>query len=247
MLLGLGLGLGTSSPPATYPVLVSTPLALWLDATYNPSITIVSSKVSVWADRSGNGRDASQSVALQRPTLGTAINSTQTLRFTRTPNALYLSLGDFSAFTAAELFLVLKVDTIATDQGILTFTTVANSGSSYVKTVFADARVFENFMSSTSRDILVGAGVPDRTVARVYNVISTASEYTVNFGTTQVYTSGTNTVACGPTSFIGQAGPDPFNQNTDGDIGEVLIYEDKLSGADRTAVLSYLNAKWGTT
>lgn len=49
------------------PALIST--ALWLDATDASTVTTVSGGVSQWNDKSGNNRNAAQSIANSRPTL----------------------------------------------------------------------------------------------------------------------------------------------------------------------------------
>lgn len=73
--IGIGLrsyvGLDSKNPPWT-PAQLST--ALWLDAADTSTITLSGPRVSQWADKSGNGRNATQGVAANQPGWGVGRN-----------------------------------------------------------------------------------------------------------------------------------------------------------------------------
>lgn len=61
------------------PAFLAAPPKLWLDD--QSPITLASSAVSVWGDRSGNAWDVSQSTAANRPVLGSGLNGRRTILF----------------------------------------------------------------------------------------------------------------------------------------------------------------------
>jgi hypothetical protein len=64
--------------------------ALWLDAADRPTLTLSGSSVTAWADKSGNGRNATQSVSGNRPTYSA---SQGTVSFTASSSS-FLNLPD---------------------------------------------------------------------------------------------------------------------------------------------------------
>lgn len=72
-------------------------LALWLRA--DLGVTEVAGRVSVWADQSGNGRDATQGTAANRPEKVTnVLNGQPIIRFESDPSILAFNLLSTSAF-----------------------------------------------------------------------------------------------------------------------------------------------------
>ena len=83
------------------PALIST--ALWLDAADASTITTVSGAVSQWNDKSGNGRNATQTTAGNRPATGTAtLNGRNVIRYDATDD--FLSLSNTAGLTSATAF-----------------------------------------------------------------------------------------------------------------------------------------------
>lgn len=79
MLQRMALLAATNSAAAAWtPAQITT--ALWLDAADSATITTVGGAVSQWNDKSGNGRNAAQSTAGNRPLL-TTVSGLQILRF----------------------------------------------------------------------------------------------------------------------------------------------------------------------
>jgi hypothetical protein len=79
---------------------------------------------------------------------------------------------------------------------------------------------------------------------RSTSVISTSSEWTAHRDTTQLYTTGTNTFSA-PGAGIGLLGVGGV-RGSSMDLGETVIFSDKLSSGDRTKMLAYLKSKWAT-
>ena len=83
------------------PALLST--ALWLDAADASTVTTVSGAVSQWNDKSGNGRNATQATAGNRPATGTAtLNGRNVIRYDATDD--FLSLSNTADLTSATAF-----------------------------------------------------------------------------------------------------------------------------------------------
>jgi hypothetical protein len=95
------------------PSLITT--ALWLDAADASTVTTVSSAVSQWNDKSGNGRNAAQSTAGNRPEYQSAAqNGLNAVRFTAA-SAHFLTAGTTSTWnflhngTGSAVFFVSRV------------------------------------------------------------------------------------------------------------------------------------------
>lgn len=248
--LGLGLSRQTASSgagPWTFASPTSQALALWLDPTDNTKITLASGKVATWSDKSGNARNYAQSVALIRPTLGTGINSKQTMKFSGDGLGTPL-IGPVFSLTGAEAFIVRKQllpDAIQIG-GIWRFGTGGGSFGTFDLIPFSDSHNYDGFGSTVRRD--TGAQTADTfyTSPGIYSVVSTASEWTSYINGVQQFTTGTNTVGwCASGSILGATG-DPISPSfpTESEFGDVLIYGGKLSPADRAAVLAALASKW---
>lgn len=77
--------------------------ALWLDAADASTVTTVSGAVSQWNDKSGNGRNATQATAGNRPATGTAtLNGLNVIRYDATDD--FLSLSNTAGLTTATTF-----------------------------------------------------------------------------------------------------------------------------------------------
>ena len=90
---------------------------------------------------------------------------------------------------------------------------------------------------------MTGDPTPALTTWRLYNVVSTSSEWTSYIDGIQHFTTGTNTVAFTATTKLGA-----YDVNTmDGDIAEVIIYSAKLSSPDWVQTKAYIATKYGLT
>ena len=148
--------------------------------------------VGGWEEKSGSGRpDATQTTTAQKGILQTGIaNGKSIIRFDGTDDNY--DLGDYSDLTAAEIFIVVAVDTDPpvglSTPGLWTF------GSSGTVTLypFTDSKIYDSF-GSTVRKTTVDP-VADLTQFNLYNVVSIAGEWTNRLNGTQLFTTGTNTV-----------------------------------------------------
>ncbi len=214
-------------------------LQLWLKA---DAITGLNDgdRVTTWIDSSGNSRDATQSVAADKPTYKiNIINGKPVVRFAAA-NTEFMNLPNFlTGFGAGEIFLVVKLNNdppVTGSGGIWDFGSDAAS-SHYC---FDDGFIYDEF-ATTARKGTVNP-TPSLAAWRLYNVSSQANEWTSRLDGTQIFTTATNTVGWSTTPKIG--GETFF---CDGDIAELILYSTVLSTADRTAVKTYIAAKYNLT
>lgn len=196
--------------------------------------------VSTWADSSGNSRDLTQT-GTARPTYKTGIlNSLPVVRFDASDD--FLTRTETLSFTAAEVFIVFKVDNdppagIA-QTGLWNF---SDDGALNGHYPYFDGTFYDAF-GSTARKTL-GDLTPDlSTVFRLYNVSTASGAWTARLDGTQVHTDG-NTVGWPSTAYVVGRSRDA-TYFFDGDIAEIVIYSAVLSAGDRDDLEAYFDTKY---
>lgn len=202
--------------------------------------------VSLWRDLSGNGRHFTSSNGGGKPVLRTnVINGLPALRFDTRNFAVgnWMTTTSFaSAFTAAEIFAVVKMDAdppTSVGSGLWNF-----SSPGLNQLIATDGTVKETFGTSAQKNTAINPA-PSFTSWRIYNVITAAGEYTINLDGTQIYTTATNTVqfASGASAYSigGVLGANPFI----GHIAEIIMFPRKLTTPERAEVVAYLDTRFG--
>jgi hypothetical protein len=99
--------------------------------------------------------------------------------------------------------------------------------------------IADNFGSTTRKD---QAGAPEQDLSQyhIYGAVSTSAEWTSRINGTLNYTNSINTVGFSDSPRIGLSQSWYFA----GDMAELVIYNRALSDAERSAVISYLGAKY---
>ena len=262
---------------ATWPTLPAIPqtisgLQLWLDAadpatlfdaTTGGSLVAADGGVGRWADKSGNGRHATQATSANRPARKTAVQGGRdVLRFDGSND--FLESTDFLDLTAGQamtIIAVVKRSATNSTHAILT---------KYAQTNAADDNTADGWglrLESTNRLIFfggtdAGAGntvrLADSTVdASAFTVLSVKVSAGAISGATLYRNSSTipsSATASGAetlesTAFPVLIGALMYTNNVpvqflNGDIAEIIIYNAALSDTDRSAVESYLMSKW---
>ena len=234
------LSYGNTSTVTTLPLFLAFPqsgLRLWLSP---DSIAANGSDVPVWHDLSGNGNDATQVTAANRPQLATTpINGRPAVHFDGTSSYLNLPFP-MNGATAGDLFVVLRAQTPnSTDRTVL-------SVSGRLQYPSASGQIADSFASST--DHAAAPGV-DLTQVHIYNATSSGSEWTSRLERQTVFTTATNTVAMGSGSPAPLLGADTVSGAPGkwfaGDIAEIVIYDRVLSDPERQVVQQQLAARYG--
>lgn len=220
--------------------------ALWLDASDAGSFTYHSgSLISQWDDLSGEGHDATQSNSGLSPERTGTQNGLTTVVFGGEDNPGYLNFADvFSSLTAATFFityaLVEDPPTDVNDTGMFWFGT-ATTRSHHP---YTDGIVYDGFGSTTRKD--TGNPSTDMTAWNTYRVLTKSGEWTSWFDGTQFYTTATNTVGFKTACELGHAFfPATTNYYLNGEVGEVLLYDNDISDDDAADIEDYLATKWG--
>lgn len=194
-------------------------------------------------DRSGNGRDGVFPGTGSRPVMDIgAINGRQAFLFDGT-NDYFESPSSLPSMTNFTFVLVLKGNTnVTTQQNILQ---ANNASASALYTTGSSQRYLSIYSgANVSSTVQLNDGVT-KVWMGTFDSSGTEYQYT-NPDATQIATGdgGTGSIATNNRVYIGtnSGASDYFFK---GWIGEVLIYDTELVGANRTNLFTYLQDKWG--
>ena len=212
-------------------------LKLWLDASDSGTITESSGSVGQWSDKSGNGRNASQSTSSSQP-----IYSSDKLIFDGTDD--FLSFSNLGISDPITLFMALRPHSLSTDDRILSI-----NGNNYHGCLM--------FGSSTSLQLYnVGwytinsstALSPNQstlislTIDSSHNAAATVNGIAQNtLSSSQFLANGVST-NLGGKLFIGSTA---YGNTYDGEFFEVLLLDSAMATNERQKIEGYLAYKWG--
>ncbi len=231
-----------------------TGLQLWLDANDASTLFQDAAKtipagngdvVGAWENKANPGtNDGTQATTAAKPTLHTGVvNGLPIIRFDGTDD--FLNIGDLSALTAAEIFIVVKIDNdppaLAAQSGLWSMGTDGVTPDTHFP--FTTGDIFDVFGTTVRKPSIIPTIALDQW--NIYNVVSISGEWTNRINTVQQHTTGTNTVGFVATAKIGISNGGTFF--LDGDIAEIILYNAKLSTEDRTQLNAYLSNKYGIT
>ena len=214
------------------------------DATTGGSLVAADATVARVEDTSGNGRNFTQSTSTSRPQRKTNIqNGLGALRFNGASKSLSTSvnLSTFIPFGQSTVFFAVSCS-FAFNDAIL-------SRNSCVLHTTSGSRGYCWFRSNNTSYALAFDGT-EKTASLAYTIGTWGVFTTWHDGTNLVYRrngGSDSTVALGSiTSGTGTArlGVNDWS-SLNGDVGEIITYNVALSDADRNAVESYLQNKWG--
>lgn len=227
------IGAGAATVQAAPP---STGLKLWLAA--DTGVTLDGSGgVSTWSDQSGNGNDATQATAANRPTVtANALNGKPVVHFNGASTQYFTLPNLLNGASAGEVLVVLKATAASgsSNRGLWYFGTDPWDWYPY-----SSGGVYTAFGSNAQK--LEGTPTHDITQYHVYDVRSSSALWESQFDGVTFFKNSTNTVAFSSTPYLGCNGN---NYGFDGDIAEILIYDHVLSDADRKTASVYLAQKY---
>jgi hypothetical protein len=199
-----------------------------------------------WSDQSGMGNDAVQNNAGSRPVLiPAAMNGFPIVRF---QNKQLLLSNVMAGATAGEVFVVLRAaNTVAPGapyfNGYSLWRFSAENAPAGSGGFFPDTggNIIEDFGRS-SLVTFVNPGSPiDQPV--LYNVVSSATEWTARLNAVVAYTTSSNTVGFRSEPVLG-ASQGFYSSGFQGDIAEIIIYDHSLMESERRSVVGYLTKKY---
>jgi hypothetical protein len=239
---------------------------LWLDAADSSTITLSTTKVTQWNDKSGNGYNFTQSTSGNQPTYSSAsLNSLNTITFT-SANSTYL-LG-----TASTNFIGTNSLSV---YGIFKTNNSTSGSSVFSKALYgyAAGRILYGYRDpGTPATIVGGIGVASGPNAytdisdtytagswRVFGFVSDRSGWTnttyqngTSIGSTTITADTTTNLTNAFPMLVGaynnssgDANPPQAGYYLDGGVGELLVFNSALTTSQRQQVEGYLARKWG--
>ena len=225
-------------------------LALWLDAADASTITLDgSNNVEQWNDKSGNGRNATQTTVLNRPGYFTnQLNGLPAIRGNSTTAHMTLSGPNMSS---GYTFVWVFNTATTTSSGIYGQYPSSGTGNGIAiwSGLFRSGRTGTSITAPTGQGAL-GAGAP--TTGMIANDCVNPTANTAFRGAwnaserTSTTTQNASTPAAGTATIfaVSPSGPDsPSSEN----IYEIVIYTRVLTTDEKTLLRSYITGKWGLT
>lgn len=224
-----------------------TNLQLWLKS--DLAVSTSGANVTQWADVSGNGMNATQSVSGNRPTLAaSSINGLPAINFSGTSQFLNLPSG-FSNFNGATIFIVTKPNAVTASDVLFDFATTASSNNNIIAMAVAAGTgsvTYNAYNGSTAGAVTSSTGV---LVANTPTLVE-ASQNSLAVAT--IFNNGVQ-VGQGAVQSIPNItrGFNAIGENSTfstgflhGKIAEILVYNTELSASDRANVEGYLFARY---
>lgn len=237
-------------------------LALWLDPTDSSTYTI-STGVSAWNDKSGNGRNFLQDVGNNQPTLSTingktALSFNGTSQFLSSSSTLLTGNGGITLFqvaqgtfpgTAGHLFNH-NTGASGADTNLICVEWRADQGSAWtfgtLRTRAKSLRSSTAYNADQRFDSIDVSGVGAVTVEAGFNS-SSATNTSRWKGTASPSNSGTSDAGSEVGMTIGCRNNSTKSLFYTGLVGEVIAYARLLTAAEINRVQSHLSKKYGYT
>jgi len=232
-------------------------LALWLDAADASSITLNGNGVSAWGDKSENGLSVIQPTALYQPQYTATIGGKPALLFGGAASPAFLGCegGSF----ANETFFMVAARNNGSQEAYAALFAYRQSANTYLSsdadsefvlnrgTVSDDALGFDP-ITSTPTLYTNGVNIPAGSVDGIATENSYSSSPFAVADAQSLLTIYSGTSIAGAKPFIiGADAYEPASRTYRATVGEILIYQNALSEAERQSVEAYLMSKWGIT
>ena len=212
-------------------------LELWLDADDASTITLNGSNVAQWNDKSGNGRNASQTTATSQPTNPIDINNRRVIQFDGSDD--FFSVDEFE--TSATVFIV-------GNKGQATYPQLSGADpGSFIPTwnVNGDRLEYRSVSTQTILTQSGGGSTAEYAFGCVrLDIANNEAKLNINGGTVTTFSQPLS-----PTDLrINTIGRDfaGAQQVTDGAVAEIITLSDLVTTEDRQNVEGYLAWKWGS-
>lgn len=226
-------------------------LALWLDASDASTIT-EDVGVSVWVDKSENGRDIANTTGTEQPLIGSVqINGLDTVTFDGTDDILYNASPFMYDEGALTIFAVIKGaaqedNRIIAERGggfYAPFQTRRSSNfdqlTAYIKST--TTTLYDNSTAGTSLfDDTPKIGVSVDTGSAIINYANGGTGTSHSYTRSGVFTF--DNFAVGAVKYVGSEA-----SHFAGDIGEVVIFGRVLNDTEKNLIGNYLASKWGVS
>jgi hypothetical protein len=215
-------------------------LALWLDAADDSTFSYSSgTSVSQWRDKSGNNFHATQALSANQPSRSTTQNSRKTVNFDGTNDTV--TIPNFVCNSEISIFVVSNCGTTL----LIEHSTDTNSNQGFYFYGGGNGMIY---ITRSTGSIISNTNWLSGGYSIASAVNSTGLDLlTYKNGTQQtIITDGrsslTNSFVTN-TLYIGSRGANSLWSS--GPIAEIIIYNRKVSNAERNLIHTYLGQKWG--
>jgi hypothetical protein len=215
-------------------------LGLWLDASDDSTFSYSSgTSVSQWRDKSGNNFHATQALSANQPSRSTTQNSRKTVNFDGTNDTV--TIPNFICNSEMSIFVVSNCGTTL----LIEHSTDTNSNQGFY---FYGGGTGMIYITRATGSIISNSNWLSGGYSIASAVNSTGLDLlTYKNGSQQtIITDGrsslTNTYITN-TLYIGSRGANSLWSS--GPIAEIIIYNRKVSNAERNLIHTYLGQKWG--
>jgi hypothetical protein len=233
------------------PSMITT--ALWLDAADASTVTTVSGAVSQWNDKSGNGRNISQSTANQRPTFtSSGLNGKPTLDFDGSNDVLLNASVGASGLSNASIISVFKQITGGASEDLQI--NIGQTGTSgKVRGFYRESNGtvigFGGWASTAISSFSLDIGGSHHIFGFVNTALSGPDNMVViKDGSTQTLsTTATLSTTLDGFSVGSLQGASIATYYSNISVAEIIVTYDAISTLNRQKVEGYLAHKWGLT
>jgi len=223
--------------------------ALWLDAADASTITLNSTTVSQWNDKSGNGRHATQATSANQPTyISSGMNSLGLVDWDGSNDAMTISGGtptlhsELSADNTYSMAWAVKPDKIS-NLPVLLY--VPESGFKFLVEIKSNGGLYWGDTTSNYRTYDGGSFFVVNT-GTFFTLIKTGSGAGTAHvaGTLNSHSSGglSDTPTLGAAFILGDY---PSGYSYDGKMAEIIISNYSWDTSERQKIEGYLAHKWG--
>ncbi|MFA6043369.1 MAG: hypothetical protein WC718_00165 [Phycisphaerales bacterium] len=245
-------GFATGYEVAAFSPASLNPIAWWdasdastlYDATTGGNlVTADGAYVARWEDKTANARHLLQSTESKRPTLQTAEqNSRSVLRWGGYALGTVLSVASFPSLTDLHVVAVAKVASHVTYGRILDRARATGFW-------LAEAPTSGQFIGAARETVAPLGAIVSGSVGAwfILDLWRIGADYSVSYNNgTPVADSSDTTATASGTMYVGDMAATATNA-WNGDMAEILIFDNDLSSGDRAALLTHLATKWGIT
>jgi hypothetical protein len=212
------------------------PTALWLDASDASTITTVNGAVSEWRDKSGNGRNATQTNPAERPTYTVAgLNGKNILTST---GGKRLSLPSIPLTTNASLFMVIN----DTRNGGFSVALVLSAGSTRSYTLLTNLSGNNKWGAYTNAAYAASSDIDSNFSIASINYAGTNLSFFKNGATDGSLTVSDTTVFNSSWIFS-----DQYGSSLAGNIAETIFIDYLPTTTLRQQIEGYLAHGWAQT
>ena len=233
-------------PKLWRPTEIST--ALWLDAEDTSTITLNGSTVSQWADKSGNGRNATQATGVNQPTYNaTGLNSKPTLT-ADTTKFLVANATGFSGGPDLWVIAVATMNSATLSYGrLVAFSAPPLDDHNAAPTTVAILRdaITNNVAAYRNNFQLSKAAVSLSTPSILESIYDSVNHTMYVNGTAGTPVASIGTFTATPRIALFNYLAAPTLAGWSGNCSEVIIGDSALSTDNRQKLEGYLAWKWG--